>query len=604
MAAAPEGQSLLVEDFAHPGAEAVLAEHGLRVFKGDGHISFVTSYGYDEGLSCEPGQLQVERMFDIEPYGAFYCFETSGTSGYLTLEVPSTFLIRGGHQPVTATAEVPGEAPVTIQVPPGTSMPVAPGEGAELPQAILVELRFGPETPVAGGSSGPATTATVRVRAGAERACSGVLVQRWWVLTARSCFTGTPDGTLPRGAPTVPTSVTTGAGRTVQVDSFEPHSDRDLVLVRLASPLNDVAPVPLASTAAVGDDTVTAVGYSRTATSWSSDLVRAVPSTVTAVTSTTLTLQPTGVGLVCRGAAGGATLRTTANGGFEVVGIHRSGTQSGCLGADGGTAAQLVTDTRVDDLGAWVSAVATEPFEHVMGADWSGDGAADVLAVDQGGNLWYYPHNGNALSPRVRIGQGWASMKHVTAGDWNGDGRADIIAVDAVGALWLYEHTLGNSFAAPRKIGNGGWGAFKAVMATDWSGDGRVDVLGVDASGYLWYYPHNGDGLTARVLIGTGWGSMKHITAGDWSGDGFADVLAVDQEGRLLYYAHNGPGLSAASVVGSGWAPFAFVSVADWNRDGRADVLGVDSDGRLRGYLRSGSGLAGAFFIEGYPQLG
>ncbi|WP_239086228.1 M23 family metallopeptidase, partial [Catellatospora methionotrophica] len=51
--------------------------------------------------------------------------------------------------------------------------------------------------------------------------------------------------------------------------------------------------------------------------------------------------------------------------------------------------------------------------DHV--SDFSGDGAADVLGVDAAGLLWYYPNNGLALSPRVQIGNGWATFKHVMA---------------------------------------------------------------------------------------------------------------------------------------------------------------------------------------------
>ena len=137
-ASGTEVQSSLVEDFAYPGAEAILAEHGLTVFKGDGHIAVVSS-----GEPCAPGLIQVETMPDVEPYLDYFCFGTSGARGFLTLEVPNTFLLRGGDKPVAATAKLPGEALETYAVPANTSVAVDPGEGAESPQAILVELRFG-----------------------------------------------------------------------------------------------------------------------------------------------------------------------------------------------------------------------------------------------------------------------------------------------------------------------------------------------------------------------------------------------------------------------------------------------------------------------------
>lgn len=137
-----EVQSSLVEDFAYPGADAILAEHGLKVFTGDGHVVPVSSGEFGSG-TCAPGLIQVETMVEEEPYGAYYCFRTSGTRGFLTLEVPHTFLLRGGDKPVEATAELASGAEETYEVAPNTSVAVDPGEGSAMPQAILVELRFG-----------------------------------------------------------------------------------------------------------------------------------------------------------------------------------------------------------------------------------------------------------------------------------------------------------------------------------------------------------------------------------------------------------------------------------------------------------------------------
>jgi hypothetical protein len=135
-----DAQAPAVEDFTHPGADRILAEHGLRVFKGDGHIVFVTSHTYDEG-QCDVGQIQVEKALDAEPFGVYYCFRTRGTTGFLTLEVPATFGIRGGDKPIEATAELP-DGDRTYEVPANTYVAVEPGSGSEIPQAVLVELRL------------------------------------------------------------------------------------------------------------------------------------------------------------------------------------------------------------------------------------------------------------------------------------------------------------------------------------------------------------------------------------------------------------------------------------------------------------------------------
>ncbi|MGW9345166.1 peptidase M23, partial [Streptomyces albidoflavus] len=52
-------------------------------------------------------------------------------------------------------------------------------------------------------------------------------------------------------------------------------------------------------------------------------------------------------------------------------------------------------------------------FRHVMAADWSGDGKADILGVDSGGKLWYYPHTGKGFGPRKQLGHGWQNFRFV-----------------------------------------------------------------------------------------------------------------------------------------------------------------------------------------------
>lgn len=130
------------EDFSYPGAAQILKDHGLKLFKGDGKILFVTSKNFGEG-QCDPGQIQVEKALEIEPYGMYYCFKTVGSSGkgWLTLEVPATFGVRGGTKPLQATANLPQGDKKTYEIPANQHVPIEPGTGSEMPKAILVELR-------------------------------------------------------------------------------------------------------------------------------------------------------------------------------------------------------------------------------------------------------------------------------------------------------------------------------------------------------------------------------------------------------------------------------------------------------------------------------
>ncbi|WP_411072268.1 FG-GAP repeat domain-containing protein [Streptomyces sp. cmx-4-25] len=100
-------------------------------------------------------------------------------------------------------------------------------------------------------------------------------------------------------------------------------------------------------------------------------------------------------------------------------------------------------------------------YDRILGAgDFSGDGRADVLVRDGSGTLYVYRGTGVATAPfaaRAKVGTGWgAYTKLVAPGDLSGDGRADLLAVDAAGDLYRYLGTGTGATLSPRaRIGNG-----------------------------------------------------------------------------------------------------------------------------------------------------
>ncbi|WP_141372165.1 hypothetical protein [Cellulomonas cellasea] len=140
--AGAEVESSLVEDFAYPGADAILAEHGLKLIAGDGHILFEPS---EDGW-CDAALIKVEKHIITGTVRKVvnYCFETSGTRGFLTLEVPETAAVRGGDEPLEATALLQSGEEKTYDVPANRTvgLDVDPAN-ARAPKSILLELRFG-----------------------------------------------------------------------------------------------------------------------------------------------------------------------------------------------------------------------------------------------------------------------------------------------------------------------------------------------------------------------------------------------------------------------------------------------------------------------------
>lgn len=137
-----EVQASLVEDFAYPGADAILAEHGLQVHTGDGHILFEPT----DTNSCARGLIKVETHVIVSGVQEVvnYCFRTSGDRGFLTLEVPSTAAVRAGNEPVEATARLESGAEETYEVPANRVQEIdIDPQNQRVPRSILLELRFG-----------------------------------------------------------------------------------------------------------------------------------------------------------------------------------------------------------------------------------------------------------------------------------------------------------------------------------------------------------------------------------------------------------------------------------------------------------------------------
>jgi hypothetical protein len=262
-------------------------------------------------------------------------------------------------------------------------------------------------------------------------------------------------------------------------------------------------------------------------------------------------------------------------------------------------------------LRALIAAVlATLALAAPAPADWSGDGAADVLAVRSDGALLLYRGTGAGAfrpdGPQV-IGSAWRQFGELLTGDWSGDGKPDLLGVPADGRLMLYRGNGAGGFLTGQgeQIGTG-FAAFTALLLVrDWSGDGKPDLLARAPDGRLLMYRGNGAGgfVTGRgEPIGTGWGQFSALLApGDWSGDGHADLLARGSDGVLWLYRGDGQGGFASSRVqiGVGWAQFtALFGGGDFSGDGKPDVIARPEDGRLLMYRGDGDG----GWITGRPE--
>jgi hypothetical protein len=187
-----------------------------------------------------------------------------------------------------------------------------------------------------------------------DRSCTGVLVHPQVVLTAAVCFAG-KDGTATSGKPPLATKVTlAGIGDAVTtVRAVTIHPDRNIALARLETVIGDVTPVAFGAAPADGE-VLTLAGYGRTNTAWNTGKLRAAEFTVKSTASSTFSVSPSGEPAgICKGDAGGPALRRVGDA-YQLVGLHHTSNQAGCVGEAAGT--PLATETRLDDVRAWVTA--------------------------------------------------------------------------------------------------------------------------------------------------------------------------------------------------------------------------------------------------------
>ena len=328
-------------------------------------------------------------------------------------------------------------------------VPVRRWTGALVTTLVVALLPATPALAIAGGEpvTGDTWTFAAKIDVGSPeddgRSCTGALVARQWVLTAKTCFT--EGGTPPvAGPPQRSTSVTVGrpdltgtTGHRVAVAALVPHPGRDLVLAKLASRITDIAPVPLASAAATTGETVLVAGYGRTSTQWMPDRLHAAAFTVGAITDTGMGIAgATADAAVCRGDAGGPTIRRTG-GRVELIGVHSTSWQGGCYG-NGTETRTGAGETRVDNLGAWF----TDTTRELPQTDFNGDGRTDIAGLDANWDMSLYTGNDVGKLTGAGLmwpgGGQWRDFHAITAGDFNGDGRTDIAGLDANWDMSLY----------------------------------------------------------------------------------------------------------------------------------------------------------------------
>ncbi|TYB69633.1 trypsin-like serine protease [Nonomuraea sp. PA05] len=643
----------LVDDGVHPypGAAEILAAQNVRLISGDGHILLADCATPAQG---DIGLLKIwttDEAIGADGIGRV-CFKVTASGGVLNLEVPGVFEIRGdgqregtGHQVTAKLRDDDGEQH-TVEVDPDGSTQVGLGADPEASPTMLLRLRAG-----TGLAPGTGEHAAVGKLGTAGRECTATLVAPRWALSAASCLAADPNQPLlAEGPPSAATHVAFPGKSAVKVDWLSPRPGRDVVLARLAAPIDGITPLTPAATAPTGVELV-AVGHSRTAvtdTDWTTDLQQSARITFTAATATTLTAEAGP--LVCSGMAGAPVL----NGGKLAAVLSQAG-QAGCPGTTGNGGA--VTAARADDLAIWVNAITSSTADHTWTLADAALGAAVGTTADSAftgtglpltataGATW---KTGDTRSPAVELNGTTATLSAggpavVTDADFSLSAWAKpaaggtVLSQDGVNTagfkLWaengVWRFAMSRSdVASPvwdtatAPAGSAPAGAWSQVGVTYKAATG-VAILWVNgrnvasvrhtvkwkAAGALRAGAHKtgaaGLGGHFKGVLSTlqTWNRLSVTPAPndhDFDGDGRNDVVITDAAGDLwMYPSQGGTGLSTVSganrvKIGSGWGSLKWI-VTDWDADGLADVVMKDSEGELWTYPnRNGQLVSGA----------
>lgn len=118
-----------VEDFNYPGADRILEERGFLLKRGDGHIVLAD-------CGSEGGLLE----FSVRGEGVV-CFRVTGSSGYLSLEMPSVYGVRTGDSTTTHLELSVNDEERTYDIPANTSAAVGEADDPQGRPHMLVEIR-------------------------------------------------------------------------------------------------------------------------------------------------------------------------------------------------------------------------------------------------------------------------------------------------------------------------------------------------------------------------------------------------------------------------------------------------------------------------------
>jgi len=289
-----------------------------------------------------------------------------------------------------------------------------------------------------------------------------------------------------------------------------------------------------------------------------------------------------------------------ADAGHTIANVYEQTSYGGPAGPDPGAIASQYSRAKLTNNGYRPLRYNGIGSGSESGRDFTGDGHADLITIDPGNNLIRF--NGDGAG-HVNWGGGawngahWAGYRELVTGDFNGDGRADVIGIDPGNNLIFFPGDGAGNVSWGGGAWNGAhWAGYRELTAGDFNGDGRTDIVGIDPGNSLIFFPGDGAGHVnwgGGAWNGAHWAGYRELVAGDFNNDGRTDIVGIDPGNNLIRFNGDGAGhvnWGGGAWNGAHWAGYRELVASDFNNDGRTDIVGIDPGNNLIFFPGDGAG--------------